>query len=122
MRGESAKRASEMLPGRVVNLLVSRNLQSSMSWPHQDGYVPTNLTCFANLLLSLHLGEKGSSRPNLVMGKEVRRSENLVIGYKGGNSNRENLVIGEAGSSRPNHPMLLYFHYDKVFSATILPI
>ena len=37
MADESETRAAEMLPGRVVNLLISRDLQETKSWPHIDG-------------------------------------------------------------------------------------
>ena len=37
MADESEERAAEMLPGRVVSLLVDRRLMETMSFPHPDG-------------------------------------------------------------------------------------
>ena len=37
MADESPSRAAEMLPGRVVNILISRELQETRSWPTADG-------------------------------------------------------------------------------------
>ena len=34
---KTERRAAEMLPGRVVNLLIHHRLQETKSWPHVDG-------------------------------------------------------------------------------------
>ena len=55
---ESEERAAELLPGRVVNILISRNLQETHSWPTAEGRktfhkaIPMVLADFVRRLVS----------------------------------------------------------------------
>ena len=58
MESESERHAAEMLPGRVVNRLIHRELQEERAWPSEDGRktprppVPTVLVMFIHEIIS----------------------------------------------------------------------
>ena len=63
---KSELRSAEMLPGRVVNLLISPHLQETKSWPHLDirktfhTGIPVVLANFVRLIVS-ELGVEADS-------------------------------------------------------------
>ena len=58
MESESERHAAEMLPGRIVNRLIHRELQEERAWPSEDGRktprppVPTVLVMFIHEIIS----------------------------------------------------------------------
>ena len=103
MEGESETRAAEMLPGRVVNMLVSRILQETHSWPTADGRktfhkaIPMELANFARRLVS-ELGVEADA----ALDKRIRHKFTDLAWKKGLREKRER--ESKAGKKRKIAP------------------